>query len=174
MPEFDLQKLLAQLPASKDGKMPPIDSDLTNDLGHELVDGGRTAVAALLGSLQEIDDGGDWQSRFLLHALAIHVGEPGHDPQKQDFIDSCLAELGGSYPDTVKAFTVTQLRLVAGRQDIPKILPLLDSGDPQIADAAAATLVSIGSAAKKPLEKARGSAKGRAKALIEHSLAQID
>jgi hypothetical protein len=173
MPNLNLEKLLAKLPESKDGKMPPIDADLTNDLGHDLIDGGRPAVAALLRSLREIDDGSDWKSRFLLNALAIHVGETGHDERKQDFIDSCLSELGGDYPDTVKAFTLTQLRLVAGPKDAPKILPLLDSAHPQIADAAADTLVSIGTAAKEPLREALRGARGRARELIDHSLAQI-
>jgi hypothetical protein len=173
MPEFELQKLLTQLPDSKDGKMPAIDVDLANDLGHTLIEGGRAAIAALLASLRKIDDGSDWKSRFLLHMLAIHVGAPGHEPQKQAFTDSCLAELGGDYPDTVKAFAVTQLRLVAGSNDIPKILPLLDSADPHTADAAADTLVSVGTAAREPLNKALGSARGRAKDLIKHSLAQI-
>ena len=61
---------------------------------------GAVAVAALLASFKNIDDGSDWKYRFLLHALAIHVGEAGHDPQKQDFLDSCLAELGGDLPAT--------------------------------------------------------------------------
>ena len=105
MPTFNLQKLLASLPEPGEGKMPPTDSDLVNDLGHDLIEGGRESIAALVASLREIDDGSDWKSRFALNALAIHVGDPGHDPQKQDFIDSCLAELEGDYPATCLLYT---------------------------------------------------------------------
>jgi len=173
MPDFNLQKLLATLPEPKEGRMPPIDADLVNDLGHDLIDGDRDAITALVASLKEVDDGRDWKSRFALNALAIHVGEPGHDPQKQAFIDSCLAELDGNHPAAVKTFVVSQLRLVAGRQDVPKLLPLISSDDPQIADAAAAVLASIGAPAKAPLEKALGTAKDRQKDLIRHALLQI-
>ena len=173
MPEFNLQTLLAQLPELREGKMPPIDADLTNDLGHDLIEGGREAIAALVGSLKEVDDGNDWKSRFALNALAMHVGTPGHDPQKQDFIDSCLAELDCKHPATTKTFVLSQLRLVAGRQEAPKVLPLLASDDPQLADAAAAVLASIGAPAKAPLEKALGKSNGRQKELIAHTLTQI-
>jgi len=173
MPEFNLPKLLAKLPESKDGKMPPVDADLTNDLGHDLIEGDREAIAALVASLKEVDDGSDWKSRFALNALAIHVGEPGHDPQKQAFIDSCLADLDGKHPAAVKTFVISQLRLVAGRQEVPKILPLIASDDPQLADAAAAVLASIGAPAKAPLEKALTKSKGRQKELIAHTLIQL-
>ena len=78
MPDFDLQTLLTQFPDPKGGKMPPTDADLVNDLGHDLIQAGRAAVTALVASLEEVDDGSDWKSRFLLNALAIHVGEAGH------------------------------------------------------------------------------------------------
>jgi HEAT repeat protein len=68
---------------------------------------------------------------------------------------------------------VQQVRLIADESAAPKLVPLLRDKSPLVVDAAAATMVSIGSGAENSLKKAMAGAEGHAKTAIEHALNQL-
>ncbi len=150
MPETKTKtsSLLDRLPELKKGKMPPVDPKLAAGLARNLMEGGKGAIVALIDELREVDDGSDWKARFMLFTLVTSAGAPGRDRQRRMLSEVLLAETAGDRPASVKTFLVSQVRLIAGGDAIPKLLPLLASDHPPVSDAATAVLVSIGAPSK--------------------------
>lgn len=171
--ETTTNTLLKRLPELRDGKMPPIDVNLTSELVQTLLKGEKPAIAGLIDALREVDNGSDWKARFLLQTLVIAVGPAAQAPQRQMLADVLLDGASGSRPVSVRTFLLARLRLIAGPDMVAKLIPLLAAEDPQLADAAATVLVSIGAPAKAPLVDAHKTAQGRSKEVIGNALAQI-
>lgn len=174
MPETKTSALLDRLPELRKGKMPPIDPKLSTEIVTSIAKDGQAAVGALIDTLQEIDDGSDWKARFLLRNLVTSTGNPGQDQVRRQLAKTLLAEATGNRPAPIRTFLLLQLRLIADKEAVPKLIPLLSAKDAPLANAAAATLVSIGIPARPPLNAALKSAKGRFQELIEYALVQID
>lgn len=173
MPETTVQSLLDRLPDLREGKMPPVDHKLAAELVESIFTTGPSAISGLIGLLREIDDGSDWKTRFAINALVIHAGAGERDDRRKLLVDTFHKELAGEHPAAVLAFVLSELRYVAGPESVSAMIPMLSAADIPLADAAAAVLVTIGTPAKAPLEKALGKAKGRQKELIEHTLLQL-
>ena len=174
MTQTEINALLSRLPELEGGKMPPVDPNLTTELVLALLKGGKQAIGGLIDALKEVDNGGDWKARFLLQALTIAVGAAEQVAQRQMLADALLGEAAGSRPASVKTFLLQRLRLIAGKDAVPQLVTLLASDNPQLSDAAATVLVSIGPPSKAPLAAALNAAQpGRSKELIENALAQI-
>lgn len=153
--------------------MPPIDPKLSAELVQALLKDGKAAFTGLLDTLRETDDGGDWKTRFLLGALVSSVGNPEQAAQRQALATFLLDEATGSRPIPVRIFLLARLRLIADKEAVAKLIPLLAAQNPPLVDAAAAVLVSIGVPAKAALVEALKAAQGHPKAAIQNALAQI-
>lgn len=165
--------LLNRLPELQDGKMPPIDADLCAELVQTLLQDGKPAIAGLIDALREVDNGSDWKARFLLNTLASSAAAPALAPRRQMLAALLLDEAAGTRPAPVRTFLLARLRLLADKDAVPQLIPLLAAEDPQLCDAGAAVLVSIGTPAKAPLAEALKTAQGRRKEVIGNALAQI-
>ncbi len=153
--------------------MPPIEPRLSSELIQALLQGGKDAIRGLIDTLREVDNGSDWKTRFLVTTLVSAVGAPGQDPQRQMLAAVLLDEAAGARPEPVRTFLLARLRLIAGTDAVAKLIALLAADNPQLSDAAAAVLVSIGNPAKEPLAEALKAAQGRRKQVMENALAQI-
>jgi len=155
------------------GKVPPIDANLTAELVQTLLQGGKQSIVGLIDALREVDNGADWKARLLLQALTMAVGTPEQAVQRQMLADVLLDEATGTRPSAVRIFLLARLRLIADKDAVKKLIPLFTAADPQLAEAAATVLVSIGQPSKEPLAEALKAAQGRSKEVIEYALAQI-
>ncbi|MEI6674307.1 MAG: hypothetical protein WCO57_03920 [Verrucomicrobiota bacterium] len=173
MTETETNALLNRLPELQEGKMPPIDANLSSELVQTLLKGGKDAISGLINAVREVDNGSDWKARFLVTTLVSSVGAPGQDSQQQMLAAALLDEATGTRPESVRIFLLARLRLIAGKDAVAKLIAFLAGDNPQLSDAAAAVLVSIGSPAKEPLAEALKAAQGRRKEVIENALAQI-
>lgn len=154
--------------------MPAIDAKVSAELVLAVLQGGKDAVLGLIDGLRETDDGSDWKIRFLLQALVSEVGTDAREPQRRMLASVLLAEATGERPSSVRTFLLGRLRWIAGQDCVAGLLPVLAASDPNLGDAAAAVLVSIGPAAEAPLARALESATGRAQGLIANALVQIE
>jgi len=175
MPETETKNnpVLNSLPDLQGGKMPAIDPKLADEVVQTLLKGGKEAITGVIEMLREVDDGADWKARFILQALVISTGNPGQDPQRRMLATVLLDEAAGSRPAPIGVFLLARLRMIADTDLVPKLIPLMGADNPQLADAAATVLASIGTPAKEPLTGALKSARGRTKEVIENALAQI-
>ncbi len=153
--------------------MPPVDPRLADELVQACLQAGKECIVGLIDGIGAVDNGSDWKPRFLLQALVAAVGVADRGPQRRMLADALLAEATGERSPAVRAFLLARLRLIAGDDAVAKLVPLLAAEDPQLADAAAAVLVSVGPPAKQALANALKGAKGRAQAVIANALAQI-
>lgn len=167
------RSLLDRLPELQGGKMPPIDANLTHELVQTFLQGGKDAIVGLIDTLREVDNGSDWKTRFLLHSLVSSVGSPAQAAPQELLGATLLDAAAGSRHVYVRTFLLIQLRRIASPDMVPKIIALLAAEAPQLADAAAAALVSIGAPAKAPLAAALKGAQGRQQEVIENALRQI-
>ena len=175
MPEkkSDVQALLDRLPEPAGGKMPPVEAELMSEVIETLVEGAPERVGDLIGDVREVDNGGDWKARFALNALMVQAGAPGRDGWRRRLAEACFRELAGKHPAAVKTFVLSQLRFIVGPEHVRELVPHLGSDDPQLADAAAAALVSVGKPARRALDGALRGARDRQRKVIENALAQI-
>jgi hypothetical protein len=142
-------------------------------LGKEILEGGKPANGGIIEGLQEVDNGGDFKERLLLHMLATQTCAPERVGEQKMLGEAYLEALAADRPAPVKVFLVQQLRLFADGSAAPHLAPFLHDEDPQLVDAAAATMVSIGREARNSLEEAKQGAGVHGKAAIEHALRQI-
>jgi hypothetical protein len=173
MTAIEINALLNRLPDLQGGKMPAIDANLSTELVQTFLKGGKAAITGLIDTLREVDNGSDWKARFLVTTLVSSVGTPGQESQRQLLAAILLDEATGGRPESVRIFLLARLRLITGKDAVAKLIALLAADKPQLNDAAAAGLVSIGSPAKEPLSEALKTAQGRRKEVIENALAQI-
>ena len=175
MPETETNNnpVLNSLPDLREGKMPAIDPKLADEVVQTILKGGKDAIIGVIEMLREVDNGADWKPRFILQALVIAAGNPDQDAQRRMLATVLLDEAAGARPAPIRAFLLARLRLIADKDMVAKLLPLAGADNPQLADAAATVLVSIGAPAKEPLTGALKSAQGRSKEVFENALAQI-
>ena len=165
--------LLSRLPELQEGKMPPVEPKLTDELVQAVLGGGQEAIVGLIDALREVDNGSDWKVRFMLQALVIAVGTAAQAPHKRKLAEIMLDEAAGIRPAPIRTFLLARLRLLAGCDELPRLIALLTAEDPQLSDAAATVLVSIGTPSKEPLAEALKAAQGLRKDAIQNALAQI-
>ncbi|MCX6877067.1 MAG: hypothetical protein NTW21_25140 [Verrucomicrobia bacterium] len=171
--ETKTNAILKRLPELQEGKMPPVDANLSTELVQAILKDGKNSIVGLIDALRELDNGSDWKTRFLLNTLVSAVGTPAQTAPRQMLATALLDEALGTRPSAVRAFLLGRLRLIADKEMVAKLIPLLAADDPPLADAAAAVLVSIGTPAKAPLAAALMGAQGRRKEVIENALAQL-
>lgn len=164
---------LERIPDLNGGKYPGMDPGEAVRLFDELLAGGKDAIIGVIDTLRGVDDGSDWKSRLLLHALATHTGHPERVAQRKTLERIYAAELQSRRPPAVRIFLARQLRGFAGTRSIPALAALLQENDPQLIDAAAAALTVIGEPAEAALKKVRSETEGHAREAVDHALAQI-
>jgi hypothetical protein len=175
MPETatNTNALINRLPDLQEGKMPPIDKNLCTELVQTLLKGGKDAIVGLIDALREVDNGSDWKARFLLNTMVFSLGTPEQSTHRSMLANVLLEEAAGARPAAVRTFLLARLRMIADKDSVAKLIPLLAAEDPQLTDAVATVLVSIGTPSKEPLAGALKAAQGRRKEVIENALAQI-
>ena len=100
-------------------------------------------IAGIIQSLKDIDDGKDFQPRYLLHILAAYVGSPDKAAAKGTMVDVLIAALNADFSKPVKGTVIRELQFLADKKAAKAIAPFLADAD-QNADAAKALLTFSG------------------------------
>jgi HEAT repeat protein len=119
---------------------------------------GRDGVVAVVGMVQDVDDGNDYRVRYVLHGLAQYVGRPGKEAARATFVEALASQLGGDRPKGAQGFVARQLHVVGGKECAPALGKLL--GDPDLHEFAAQALLAIRAGAVEEFRKALPGLKG--------------
>lgn len=163
---------LKRIPELEGGRrFPSLAPDKATQLFGELLSADKKEIVSIIDALNEIDDGKDWKARFVLGALASHVGAADRKNDRAK-LESILAGAvqQADRPASVKTFLVMQLHWFAGAAAAPAIASQLGDQSPGLVDAAVAALAAIGDPGAQALKEAQGKAKGHARVAIDHAL----
>jgi hypothetical protein len=125
------------------------------------------SLFALVGMLQEVDDGTDWKVRYILHGIAIYLGREDKSKQRALYTSALALQLKGKHPAPVKRFVLQQLRTVGGPEVLDAVGANLTSED--LHAEAANALLAIGGSGEQ-FRKALPSAKGKPRLSIVQAL----
>lgn len=165
---------LALIPNLEGGRrFPGVPPDDAAKLFDEVLAGGKAGIVELIDSLQDVNDGQDWKTRFLLHGMASHTGSASRKADRAKLEAIYAGELVGDRSAPVKTFLVMQLQYFAGKGSVGPVAEQLRSDDPMLIAAAAATLTAIGPSASKAMKAMQGKVGERARGAIDHALMQI-
>lgn len=160
----EIPDLIKKLPAQTAADRDALCTDLFN--------AGATGIQAVCKLLVEPGKGDDVKTRFALHGMAIHASRPGGDADRKLFAETVAAQLSGDAGPLVKSYLLTQLRFTAGDEQVGAIAKLLT--EPELADHAAQTLLTIHSASVAPaLRGALANAKGAARVTVLTTLGAL-
>lgn len=170
-----VQSWLDRLPPLEEGRRRPgVDPELAAKLFEEILAAGPDGVVALIDTLNETDDGRDWKTRLILHGLVTHTRGPGKTELRLALEKVLAGELGANRPAAIRTFLARELGWLAGEASREALAEQLSSVDPDLVDAATASLIQIGAAAHETLEARREQVDVHARRAIDHALAEIE
>lgn len=156
----DVAALVGKMPdPDKHGKLDGIPWPEAEKIYDEILKGGRPAVVKLVEMLREVDDGEDYKVRYTLHGLALYVGRPGKEREREALAAALVSQLGGGRPKPVQGFLIRELQLVGGKESVGALGKLLMDED--LYSDAALALLSIREGAAEPFRKALPGSGGR-------------
>jgi HEAT repeat protein len=130
--------------------------------------GGKEAVALVIDQITENDIGPKYKPRYLVHILAVYACRPGHERDRAAIIEAIIPQLTSDKPKTTRGFLIRTLQVCGGDSVVPSLAPLLS--DPDLADAAAQAMVTLGGDAPNLLRAALPKATGRPRLAIIQAL----
>lgn len=145
-----------------------VDAAATARTLEAILQGGKEAVLAVIGLLDEPGVGDDAKARYALHALAVRVAAARDEPQRRGFAETLAAALHGKRTRAAREFLVAQLQVV-GRQEVVADLGKLLT-DEALCDAATRALLAIRTGAADPLRAALPKLTGRSRLAVAQAL----
>ena len=179
MPETEIEKKndkwFHRIPELQNGRrFPSLAPDKANQLFEEILAAGEDAIGGIIDGLEAVDDGKDWKARFVLGALASHVGSKEREAARKELEKVFVAALQQvERPASVRTFLVMQLQWFGDAGCVGAVAQQLESKDVYLVNAAAATLGTIGGPAADVLKKLRKKVDEPARVAIDHALAQM-
>jgi hypothetical protein len=187
----NVAKLVAQLPATDAeadsglptpvGKRVPASKftgpkpDESARLAEAVLAGGRAALLELIGLVRDPagPDFQNYKAEYLLHCVALHVGQLGKEAPRKLAVSALVSQLANdSLPRYVRGFLLRELQWVADSDAAGALGAVLV--DPELCADAAGALVAIGGdAAAEQLRAAWPKAEGARRLTIVHSLAAL-
>jgi len=171
----DVKAIVEQIPSpDKNGTYVNLDEAKIGQIEKtvaQLQQGGRDAVAALIGMLVEPGAGDDIKPRWALHLLAVRAAAPGNDAARKEYALAVAAHLGGDRPKEVQKYLIEKLQIAGG----PEVLEALGRAllDDELCDTAARALAAIGGEADRQLLAAWPRVKGRSRLSVIKKLAVL-
>lgn len=148
--------------------------DEAKKLVASILSGGREAILELAEMIRDANGKGEknFKPGYLLHAIALRVGDKGRDKDKLVFTEALASLLGGvSPPPGAQEYLLRELQCAGGPEVVKTLGALLEK--PGIWEHALSALVAIGTGAGEPLRKALAGAKGRRRLAILQALGSI-
>src|SRR5579862_5753808 len=121
----ELAPILKQVPGNDGDWYKGIKWDDANKVCEAVLANPQQNITALIRALNDIDDGKDFQARYLLHILAAYVGSPDRAAAKGAMVDALIAALGAEYSNPVKGTVIRELQFLADKKAAKAIAPFL-------------------------------------------------
>jgi hypothetical protein len=116
----------------------------------------------------------DAKARFVLHAMAARVGGAGGRPSDEDqrrrLAEQLALTLSNELPAGAAQFVVERLQWCGGSEVVEALSRLLGHDDPQLADAAARAMLSIGDGAEERFRAALPESTGQHRQIVQQNL----
>jgi len=128
-------------------------------------------VAGLVAALNEVDNGKDFQPRYLLHILSVYVGRPEKAAAKAAVVDALAGELAANHPSSIYGTIIRELQFLCDKKAAKAIAPFL-TDDTLYPDAANA-LLTIREGSTELLLAALPKANARCRAMIVETLGTL-
>ena len=148
--------------------------DEAKKLVASVLSGGREAILELAEMIRDANGKGEknFKPGYLLHAIALRVGDKGREKEKLVFTEALASLLGGvNPPPGAQEYLLRELQCAGGPEVVKTLGELLEK--PGIWEHALSVLVAIGTGAGEPLRKALAGAKGRRRLAILQALGSI-
>jgi HEAT repeat protein len=140
-------------------------------LFEELLAGGRESLVELIASIRAPGepDFRSYRAEYLLHCLAVYVGRPGKEAQRQLLAETLAAQLGNAQlAKAVRGLLARELQVAGGDQAAKALGGLLL--DEELCSYAAAALAAIREGAAEQLRRALPKATGPCRLAIVQNL----
>jgi hypothetical protein len=148
--------------------------DEAKKLVASVLSGGREAILELAELVRDANGKGEknYKPGYLLHAIALGVGEKGRDKERKVFTTAIASLLGGvNPPPAAQAFLLRELQCAGGPEVVKAIASLLDK--PGIWEHAVSALVSIRTGSGEQLRNALAGASGRRRLVFLQALGTL-
>ena len=139
-----------------------------------VLSGGREAILELAEMIRDANGKGEknFKPGYLLHAIALRVGDKGRDKERLVFTGALASLLGGANPPPgAQEYLLRELQCAGGPEVVKTLGGLLEK--PGIWEHALTALVSIETGAGEQLRKALVGAKGRRRLAILQALGSL-
>jgi len=139
-----------------------------------ILSGGREAILELAEMIRDANGKGEknFKPGYLLHAVALRVGDKGREKEKLVFTEALASLLGGvNPPPGAQEYLLRELQCAGGPEVVKTLGELLEK--PGLWEQALSVLVAIGTGAGEPLRKALAGAKGRRRLALLQALGSI-
>ena len=148
--------------------------DEANKLVSSLLSGGREAILELAEMIRDANGKGEknFKPGYLLHAVALRVGDKGREKERREFAEALASLLGGDNPPPgAQEYLLRELQCAGGPEVVKTLGALIDN--PGLWEHALSALVAIKTGAGEPLRKALAGAKGRRRLAIIQALGSL-
>ena len=148
--------------------------DEAKKLVGSVLSGGREAILELAEMIRDANGKGEknFKPGYLLHAIALRVGDKGRDKERLVFTGALASLLGGANPPPgAQEYLLRELQCAGGPEVVKTLGGLLEK--PGIWEHALNALVSIETGAGEQLRKALVGAKGRRRLAILQALGSL-
>ena len=148
--------------------------DEANKLVSSLLSGGREAILELAEMIRDANGKGEknFKPGYLLHAVALRVGDKGREKERREFAEALASLLGGDNPPPdAQEYLLRELQCAGGPEVVKNLGALIDN--PGLWEHALSALVAIKTGAGEPLRKALAGAKGRRRLAIIQALGSL-
>ena len=148
--------------------------DEAKKLVGSVLSGGREAILELAEMIRDANGKGEknFKPGYLLHAIALRVGDKGRDKERLVFTGALASLLGGANPPPgAQEYLLRELQCAGGPEVVKTLGGLLEK--PGIWEHALTALVSIETGAGEQLRKALVGAKGRRRLAILQALGSL-
>ncbi|MAM46388.1 MAG: hypothetical protein CMJ91_06945 [Planctomycetes bacterium] len=139
-----------------------------------VLSGGREAILELAEMIRDANGTGEknYKPGYLLHAIALRVGDKGRDKERLVFTEALASLLGGANPPPgAQEYLLRELQCAGGPEVVKTIGGLLEK--PGIWEHAVNALVAIETGAGEQLRKALVRARGRRRLAILQALGSL-
>ena len=148
--------------------------DEAKKLVASVLSGGREAILELAEMIRDANGKGEknYKPGYLLHAIALRVGDKGRDKERLVFTGALASLLGGANPPPgAQEYLLRELQCAGGPEVVKTLGSLLNI--PGLWEHAVNALVSIETGAGEQLRKALVGAKGRRRLAILQALGSL-
>jgi len=158
----------------REGKFTGPAPDVADQLCRNILDTGPDGLNALLDMVRDPAEPAyaSYKPEYLVHCLTLFAGRPGLEKERRMLAPAMLRRVQNEDASLyLRLFLIRELQWIGDASAVPVLAGLLTNEE--LADAAAATVVSIGTDAAPHIRRQLPDAKGRVRLVLLQALGQL-